>query len=176
MILWKYFATTVANPKYGWEKLSGLSIAATMAQARLFYPLLAMLAVSAFAGLFYGTLSLSGVIQTAIIQFSSYFFSYLAATFCLSGYFLDNDGQNRLGVLLAIAFSFLALVKIAANLTSGFELVLIANLYVVVLVVTGLGYLGVEERKKSFAVAASAICLVLPFAIEMLLKALLPSV
>ena len=174
MELFKYLGFIISSPKYGWEQLGKLSIPTHVVQARLFYPLLAVLAVSAFAGRFDSS-TLTQVIQNAIIQFSAFFFTYLAASFILDSFFKSFD-SSRLNIYLAYNLSFLTIISCLGNLIGGFGLIFLVKFYVIYLIVSGMEYLKVDSSKRmSFGSMAVAILLLLPYCIETLLHTILPN-
>ena len=78
MDIFKNIMLLIVSPRVGWEDINAGGIATSRIMRVAFFPLLALLAISAFMPMLHDhTLTLSKSLMTAIIQFSSFFFQLL---------------------------------------------------------------------------------------------------
>lgn len=109
------------NPVVGWKSLRRAKITAETIQSECFYPLLAILAVSEFAQLFYSSsVTLSEVLIDAVVSFVSFFAGYYCIMLALE-LFLPKEAKVRFNtefgkVFVLTALSTLCLFFIAIEL------------------------------------------------------------
>lgn len=109
------------NPVVGWKSLRRAKITAETMQSECFYPLLAILAVSEFAQLFYSSsVTLSEVLIDAVVSFVSFFAGYYCIMLALE-LFLPKEAKVRFNtefgkVFVLTALSTLCLFFIAIEL------------------------------------------------------------
>lgn len=109
------------NPVVGWKSLRRAKITAETMQSECFYPLIAILAVSEFAQLFYSSsVTLSEVLIDAVVSFVSFFAGYYCIMLALE-LFLPKEAWVRFNtefgkVFVLIALSTLCLFFIAIEL------------------------------------------------------------
>lgn len=167
MSLLKNIAIVIISPKVGWEEINKSGVSTQTALARGFYPLLALLAISAFVPMFYdSTLGLKDGLMQAIIQFSSYFFSYFICSYLVDGFFPElnktHSSNSRLNDYIVYNLIYLVLLAILANLLpSRFPVLSMMVLYVPFMAYKGVDYLGVKQSKIYMFVAAVSVMLVL---------------
>ncbi len=109
------------NPVVGWKSLRRAKISAEVMQSECFYPLLAILAVSEFAQLFYSpSTTLPEVLIDAVISFVSFFAGYYCIMLALE-LLLPKEAKVRFNtefgkVFVLTALSTLCLFFIAIEL------------------------------------------------------------
>lgn len=180
MDIWKNILLLIVSPKVGWEEINVGGIATNRIMRTAFLPLLALLAVTAFVPMFYDkTITLSMSLMMAIIQFSSYFFSYHIVCYLLGGFYPEltktKGSTARLHELILYCLIYLVLLEIIHNvLPIDFTPIFFLMTYLVWIIYRGAQYMGLDKRKETwFIVFASALILLTPVLITKLLSMLI---
>ncbi len=176
MDLLKNIILVIISPRVGWEEINQATIPTGRVLSSAFYPLLALLALSAFVpGLYDSTLTLSMLLMDAIILFAAYFFTYFISSYLLGGFYPElvktKGAHDRLDDYIIYNLIFLVVLRIVHNLLPGdFTPVLFLMLYMPWMAYRGLGNLGIKENKATkFVIIASVLLLLTPFVIEWVL-------
>ena len=176
----KNILVLIASPRVGWEDINACGIATSRVLRVAFYPLLALLAITTFVPMFYDkTITLSMSLMMAIINFSSYFFSYHIVCYLLGGFYPQlvktRGATARLHELVLYSLIYLVLLAIIANvLPINFTPIFFMMTYLVWIVYRGTQYMGLDKpREPRFLIATSALLLLTPFVIQQLLNMLI---
>lgn len=182
MNLYKYILLLIVSPHEGWKDINKYSIPNDVVMRSLFYPCLALLAVTQFIPYYigYNGGELSAVIVAAMIDFVKYFIGFFAISCLLNGFFADMFKSrvqvNKLNNFIAFCLIILAVFNILRNLMPGFPFFDIFPLYIIYVVFRGLGYLTIPEiRAKGFIALASLLLLLIPSGIKFVLNLLIPN-
>ncbi|MBO5540939.1 MAG: hypothetical protein J5980_08355 [Muribaculaceae bacterium] len=180
MDIFKNIMLLIVSPRVGWEDINAGGIATSRIMRVAFFPLLALLAISAFMPMLHDhTLTLSKSLMTAIIQFSSFFFSYYIVCYLLAGFYPElvktNGSTARLHELVLYSLIYLVLLAIITNvLPIDFTPIFFIMTYLVWIIYRGVRYMGLEKpRQTGFLIATSALLLLTPFVIQQLLSMLI---
>ena len=176
----KNILVLIASPRVGWEDINAGGIATSRVLRVAFYPLLALLAITTLVPMFYDkTITLSMSLMMAIINFSSYFFSYHIVCYLLGGFYPQlvktRGATARLHELVLYSLIYLVLLAIIANvLPINFTPIFFMMTYLVWIVYRGTQYMGLDKpREPRFLIATSALLLLTPFVIQQLLNMLI---
>ena len=180
MDIWKNILWLIVSPKVGRDEINVGGIATNRIMRTAFLPLLAILSVTAFVPMVYDkTITLSMSLMMAIIQFSSYFFSYHIVCYLLGGFYPElmktKGSQARLHELILYCLIYLVLLEIIHNvLPIDFTPIFFLMTYLVWIIYRGAQYMGLDKRKEAwFVVFASALILLTPVVITKLLSMLI---
>lgn len=180
MDILKNILVLIASPRVGWEDINVGGIATSRVMRVAFFPLLAVLAITTFVPMAYDkTITVSMSLMMAIINFSSYFFSYYIVCYLLGGFYpqlVKTKGATaRLHELVLYSLIYLVLLAIIANvLPINFTPIFFMMTYLVWIVYRGTHYMGLEKQQESrFLIVASALLLLTPFIIQRLLSMLI---
>ena len=153
----KNIAYVACFPRNGWVEVSRDGVQARQVQARVLYPMMAVVALSAFMALLYNEeATLTGCIQSAIIEFAKYFFTYLLASYVLTGYFpavvKDRQSADRANVVIQYCMAIIIALNIIDNLLPvAFPYLRILYCYIFFVAWKADAYLGIkEEGDKKF--------------------------
>lgn len=170
----------IVSPRVGWEEINVGGIATNRILRVAFFPLLAVLAVTAFVPMVYDkTITLSMSLMMAIIQFSSYFFSYHIVCYLLGGFYPElvktKGATARLHDLVLYSLIYLMLLEIIHNvLPIDFTPIFFLMTYLVWIINRGAHYMGLEKTREIwFIVVSSAMILLTPVVITKLLSMLI---
>lgn len=173
----KNIAYVACFPRNGWVEVSRDGVQARQVQARVLYPMMAVVALSAFVALLYNEeATLTGCIQSAIIEFAKYFFTYLLASYVLTGYFpavvKDRQSADRANVVIQYCMAIIIALNIIDNLLPvAFPYLRILYCYIFFVAWKADAYLGIkEEGDKKFLIVAAALVLVIPIVIGFCLE------
>lgn len=172
----------IVNPSNGWAEIKRFNVPSQLMLSKVFYPLLAIVALTAFIPFFYGhSEGLSYFIQISIISFVKYFFGYLVASYLLGVIFpkisADKEKGNKLHIFLIYNYCILVILGILGNiLPVALTFLDIFPLYIIFVVWKGMEYLDIDENPAKFVVITSAVILLSPFCIKNVLLLLLPSI
>ena len=179
MDIFKNILLLIVSPRVGWEDINAGGIATSRVRRVAFYPLLALLALTTFVPMLYDkTVTVSMSLMMAIINFSSYFFSYFIVSYLLSGFYPElvktRGATARLHELVLYSLIYLVLLAIIANvLPINFTPIFFMMSYMVWIVYRGTHYMGLEKsRQTRFLIATSALLLLTPALISWLLSML----
>ena len=180
MDILKNILVLIASPRVGWEDINVGGIATSRVMRVAFFPLLAVLAITTFVPMAYDkTITVSMSLMMAIINFSSYFFSYYIVCYLLGGFYpqlVKTKGATaRLHELVLYSLIYLVLLAIIANvLPINFTPIFFMMTYLVWIVYRGTHYMGLEKQQEPrFLIVASALLLLTPFIIQRLLSMLI---
>ncbi len=88
MDLFKNIVMVILSPGEGWADVNTKGIPTSRVLSGAFYPLLAVMAITAFVPMVYDhTITLERSLMQAIVLFSSYFITYFASNFLLAGFY-----------------------------------------------------------------------------------------
>lgn len=182
MNLLKYITLLLVSPSEGWKDISKYAIPNNLLLSKLYYPSLALLALSSFIPFCFGyeSAELQSVIISAMIDFVKYFISFFAISYLLSGVFAvifkSKNELNKLNNFIIFNLTILVIFNILRNLMPGFPFFDIFPFYIIYVAYRGLDYLSVpEERVKGFVAMASVLFLVIPCGIRFVLELLIPN-
>lgn len=160
-------------PGVGWEDIEKQGYSTQKILAGLFYPLLAIYAVSYFIRLF--TLpdsSLTSCLTQGIIGYVAYFSTYYLVAIILSSTFTEvgqtKFALERLNVFVLFSLTFLVMLETLYNLLPyEFTPLKFLRLYLVVIVIRGCDFLGIfPHRKPLFITLATVMMIVMPLVIQ----------
>lgn len=169
------------NPVQGWKTLRRSKINIEALQSGCFYPLLALLALSNFADLFYSVnTSLSQIITQAVVSFVAFFFGFFCVQMILNWtlpkdlaiYLEEKFGKE----FLMIALSTLALFAIIRNIVPMLWPILIfLPIWTLYLMYKGIRFFKMPSNEEmKFFVLSGASVIAVPLIIEWSLNAILP--
>lgn len=178
----KYITLLIISPKEGWKDIGKFSVPNNLLLAKLFYPCLAVLALSAFVPFIFGAAgaTMQNAVMDAMLDFVKYFIAFFVLSYILSGVFSDifkqKAEQNKLNNFIAFCLTILAIFNILRNFMPGFPFFEIFPLYIIYVALKGVIYVDVpEHRVKAFVSAASALLLLVPGALKFVLSFLIPN-
>ncbi len=169
MNLFKNILLIIISPKVGWDAVNQAGIESSKLLARVFFPVLAVLAISAFVPRIYdSTLEVSSLFTSAVLQCAAYFFVYYITSYLLGGFYPEVTktaaGQSRLNSFIIHILTYLMLLNIVSNVMPiDFTPVLFLMVYAIWLATQGSDFLGVKpEKKVKFVIITSALMLIAP--------------
>lgn len=164
-------------PRNGWRGVEHDNIQWQEVRSKVLYPMMAVLSLSAFMTLVYEQeATLTGCIQYAIIDFAKYFFTFLVASYVLTGFFpmivKGKHTANKVNVVIQYCMAIVIALNIIDNLLPiPFPYLKILYLYVFFVAWKAGDYLEIqEESNKKFLIIAAVMILLLPLAISFLLE------
>ncbi len=156
-------------PGEGWKDINMAGIPTAKVLSQAFFPLLIVLAISAFMPIVYGEpTSIGKLALSAIVIASSFFFTYYITNYLLGGFFPElvktKAGQGRMNDLILYSLIFYVLLFIIRHmLPIDFTPVKFLMAYVAYIVHKDIPYLGIEEKKvPKFEIIASLLMMLLP--------------
>lgn len=169
------------GPIYGWRKLKRAKISTERFAAGCFYPLLAVAAVTEFAGMFYeANKTFPEMLVESVKTFITYFLGYYIALLC-STTFIPKSCREKMHTEFAHTFIMLAtstllLFRILLNLFPMVDSVLVfLPIWTIYLIVRGARILRVpKDRESSMAGLISLYTIAAPFFCGWLLSEILP--
>ena len=98
MNFWKNIFLLFVAPQLGWQEIGKYNVPKDALLSKMFFPMLAVLALSNVASFFYlsGT-SISSFLQKVIVDVGVYFFGYMLSTYLLvmiNSKHIDNDKKK----------------------------------------------------------------------------------
>lgn len=165
----------ILSPADAWDNIKKYSVPTNLMLAKVLYPMLAVVAITAFAELYYREeATLAYCIQKAIIDFAKFFFAYHISSYILTGFFPaivnDKDSANRVNTAIVYNFAILILLNIVNNLLpTPWLFINIFYLYVFVTSHKAADYIGVKSNSM-FLYVMAAFSIILPFFIGYLLN------
>lgn len=173
MYLIKNIILVIISPKVGWDSVNQSGIPSSTLLARVFFPLLGLLALSAFVPRVYdSTLEWTTLVTSAILQCAAFFFNYYISSYLLSGFYPEitktQAGMSRLNSYIIHILSYLILLNLISNVMPiDFTPVLFLMVYVLWIATQGTEYLGIKpEKKTKFVLLASVFMLLAPIFIN----------
>lgn len=177
----RLFLKVMISPVDGWKKLKRAAPSPeTMAQG-CYYPVLAVLAVSCFATMFYvSNIRLQTLVVEALIGFISYFLGYFTVIMVLRT-MLPSDcrpcfdapfGKN----FVMVAMTSIALVSILIQLLPFLQPVLVfLPMYTVFIVVKGVRFLRAPKRRETLLmVSVSMLTIGMPLLLQWFFDMMMP--
>jgi len=176
------FLYLLGAPITGWKKLKKAGYVPEYYARNLFYPLLALMAVSQFVPALYGDMdSLSATLQDAISVFVAGFASYYAVV-ALGRSFLPSKARMKIEepfgrVYVMTCLGALTFAYTVFSVIPGIVMLfIVAPIYVEYLIVKGIRFLRVPAyEENTSAVILTLLIMVIPTAIYFFLKFLMPS-
>lgn len=173
----------ITNPEKTWVGLSSSDVTPTKFMRDYFYPLLAIISLSVFVGMFrVNSLDLQHCIKLFSVVLVQYFVGFRLAVFLydelLATLFEERRGQAS--SILFIGYNFLVLMAI--HLVKGFlpaiSIFDILPLYVIVVIWYGIKYyINKKERSGAlFCSLASLIVLGVPWMVGLVMRLFLPGI
>lgn len=93
--IFKLLLIMLSNPTEGWKKVRREKVTVESAQMNCFYPLLALMAISHFASMFYNSrLLVSEILVEAVTSFVGYFAGYFLIIILLKALLPSNAGKS----------------------------------------------------------------------------------
>ena len=169
------------SPVEGWKGLRRSSKNVESLQSGLFYPLLALLAISKFADFFYSVnVSLSQLVTEAVVAFVAFFFSYFSVHMVLS-WILPKDMTQKFDCafgkeFILIALSTLVVFSIVTNLLPMlWPLLIFLPIWTLYIMFKGIRFFKFQiNQDLKFFVLASGTMIGMPLLIEWILNTILP--
>lgn len=175
----------IGSPQAEWSRIFGNSSSGTL-EMNMYYPLVGILAVSAFMSLVYDPLcTLHSAIIDAVVLFVSFFLGYVVVSFLISMLLpkiqqpgkVVSDGRVRTFVMYNM--SVMVLIEIVKNFlpVSDMPLMYLFLLYILYLISKGSKYFFIEqERTVLFVVGAFCLIVSMPALFSFVLRIFIPSV
>lgn len=183
MNYFKNASYVVCFPRNGWKAVGHSSVQWRDVQSRVLYPMLAVLALSAFMSLAYDArATLVGCIMAAVIDFAKYFFAFFIASYVATGYFpavvKSKQMANRVNVVILYCMAMMVALNIIDNLLpASFPYLKILYFYVFFMAWKADNYLEIaDDGNKKILIVIAAMVLVLPLAIGYLLGLIMNSI
>ncbi len=173
MSLYKNIILVIISPRVGWDAVNQAGVDSNKLLAKVFFPMLAILAVSAFIPRIYDTtLETTTLFTSVVLQCAAFFFDYYIASYLLGGFYPEVTktaaGQSRLNSYIIHILTYLMLLNIVSNVMPiDFTPVLFLMVYAIWIAYQGTDFLGVKtEKKPKFVLIASALMLIAPIFIN----------
>lgn len=177
----KLITLLIISPNEGWKDINKFTIPNKLLLAKLFYPSLALLAMSVFVPFIFGYISMNlhDVVISAMLNFIKYFISLFIIFYIISGIYIDKFKQknesNKLNNFIALILTILVFFNILRNLMPGFPFFEIFPFYVIFVIYKGLFYLEIQRNEEvKFVVIMSTLVLLVPAGIKFVLELLIP--
>lgn len=175
------FLVLIISPKVGWQYIDDKCNSSQRVLGSLFFPLLAILALSAFVPMIYDSAShtLSSSLMDAIIAFSKYMLTYYLCLYLLSGFYpqftRSSLAMSKLSNFLIYNISFLVLLSILLNVLNGeFSPLHFLVLYMPYMAYRGVEFLCIDSNKSiKFVIISSIMMIAFPLIIGWILNSLI---
>lgn len=169
------------DPVEGWKRLRRSRISCEKIQSGCFYPLLALLAISQAADLFYSVnVDLSELVTNAVVAFVSYFFGFFCVRMLLN-LVLPKDMAEKFDTeygknYILMAMSSLALFSIFTELLPMLWPILIFfPIWTLYVMFKGCRFFKFRQNEEmKFYIWASASTIGLPLVIDRILNTIMP--
>ncbi len=171
----------IVSPKATWGTLMNGASSSVFEKA-MYYPLLAILAITAFVKMLYdNSLTLSMAVMDAINSYISYFLGYIICAFIVSlslPKIQEADkrvSDGRVKVFVMYNMSFLVILDIVQNfLPADFIFLHVFPLYLLVLISSGMSFFHIDKSKNAiFVLGVFLLVVLMPVVINMLLSKML---
>lgn len=177
---WRFLYLLV-SPVNGWKRIKNARYTPQFLAGHLFFPLLALMTLCRFAGMFYNSdETLSRTLQMAVCLFVAGFAGYYAVV-ALGRTFLPPEAQQKIDtnfgrVYVMVNLSVLALAMTIFELVPGIGvLFLVVPIYAAYLMVKGVKLLRIpDSEQKPAAVLLTLLLLAVPSLIYMVLEWMMP--
>lgn len=177
----RHFLVLIISPKVGWQYIDDKCNSSQRVLGGLFFPLLAILAISSFVPMIYDSAShtLSSSLMDAIIAFSKYMLTYYLCVYLLSGFYpqftRSSLAMSKLSNFLIYNISFLIVLSILINVLNGeFSPLYFLVLYMPYMAYRGVDFLCVDNDKAiKFIIISSIMMISFPLIIGWILSSLI---
>lgn len=173
----------LASPKVGWEEIGKYSIPNNLLLSKMFYPCLAILAISKFIPVFLGyiDMDIKFFVINGLIDFVKYFVSFFVLSLIATSLFkftTETEAEtNKLNNYVVFNLTILIIINFFKNLVPGFPIFDLFPLYIVFVAYCGKSYLQIPINcLKTFVITMSIFLIFIPIGIEYILKFMLPNV
>jgi hypothetical protein len=180
MSFFKNTILLIVSPTEGWQKQKRFNVPTRIILSHLFYPLLAILAISVFSQYFlFHTQTLSKIIQNSILDIAKYIFTYFITSYLVTGFFpftnRDKATISRFNVFLIYNISILIILNILRNILPEFPFFEIIPLYIAFVIYKGCIYIDAPKQSViRFTTVTSLLLLGLPWGIKLIFSLLIP--
>lgn len=171
----------ILSPVEGWKELKRSRISPDKFAQGCYYPLLAIMATSVFAMLFYiSNTPIQTLLVEAIISFISFFLGYFTVGVALRmltpQYYAKAFATDFGNCFVMASMSTLAIVQTLINLLPFIQPVLVfLPLYTIYLIVKGIRFLRIERKHEGAAIAAVSILSIgVPLLLQWIFSMMLP--
>ena len=172
------FIVLLISPKVGWQYIDDKCHSAQRVLSSLFFPLLAILAISTFVPIIYDSASntISSSLMKAIVDFSKYMLTYYLCVYLLSGFYpqftRSSLAMSKLSNYVIYNLSFLIMLSILINvLNAEFSPLYFLELYMPYM---GVDFMCVDSNKSvKFVVISSIMMIAFPAIIGWILGSLI---
>ena len=177
----KKLLVVIIKPKLGWQYIDDSGNSTQRVLSSVFFPLLAILAVSCFIPMIYDstTHTLSSSLMDAIVSFSGYMLTYFLCSYLLSGFYPEFSRSQiafaKLNNYLIYNLSFMIILSVLMNvLNAEFSVLYFMFLYMPYIAFKRLEFLGLKRNKNTkFFIISTLMMMTLPFIIGIILKSLI---
>ena len=151
---WRLLFSVIMNPVEGWKRLKRAKLSSDLFAQSCFYPILAILAISHFSGLFYENSPLQNLVVGAFILFLAYFLGFYTVVL-FSKLVLPRDCRNIFDTpfgknFILVALSTLAMIQILIELVPFLQpLFVFFPLYTIYIIVKGVRFLRSPENRST---------------------------
>lgn len=172
----------LVSPNVGWAGFDKYSIPNNLLLSKLFYPCLAILAISKFIPFICGymEMELRVMIVSAMIDFIKYFVAFFMISFLITGLFKftteSENTTNRLNNYIVLNLSILVIINILKNLVPGFPIFDLLPVYVAYVAYCGRNYMEIpSDKEKSFITSMAIFLLGVPLCLKYVFELMLPN-
>lgn len=159
----KYIFFLIVSPTLGWKEIKKFKVPKEILLGKVYYPMMAILAITAFISYFYeGQLTLIDFLQKIISQVGIYFFGYMISSYILCSVLpsISNtkDGANKIHVFVIYIYTILMIISIVRNCIPSAAMVSILEfipLYIVFVIWKGTKYFNAEEQDSKLFILLS---------------------
>ncbi len=172
----------LANPIEGWKEVRRKRLSVEYAQKNCFYPLIAIMALSHFAALFYSSrITVSELVIEAVTSFVGYFAGYFCIIILLK-LFLPRDAEKRVDTTFGKVFVILNLSSLCLFFTAMellpmlWPVLIFLPLWTVYVIYSGTRFFRFPENKTILCVGLMCLLIVgIPSLLEWGLYEILPT-
>ncbi len=167
MSVLKNIIQVIVSPRDGWESINISDTRTEDLISKVFYPMLAVLAVSEFAPVLYDhTLTISTLLVNALATFAAYFFTFFINVQVMSLAFPEaartRVAVDRLTDFTIYSLILLIIIEIISNLlpTDFMPITALAFLYMPLVIYRGMMYLDIKGVHSLWATVLATLLLV----------------
>lgn len=177
----KNISLLIASPAMAWEEIGKYSLPRQSLLQRVFYPLIAVIAIASFVHLFYdNTAGVADGLRHAIVNVSVVFFGYMLCAYLLPLFFPSTakakGGADKLHTVAIYCYVILGAFVLLSIFLPWYNIIFnFAPFYLVYSLSQGVKYIDGELSNGDLAATAKAsLAVLLPFyAIKVLLSLVL---
>lgn len=157
----------ILSPGNGWIDISAEGRDPRRVATRGFYPLVAVVALSALARWWYGDMEMFTAVVSVLVTFVKYFVTYFIAAFIFPLYsnaIIEGEyNETRTSTFILYTLGLLALINLLRNLLPiDVGIVSFLPFYVLLIMWKGKRYMAVKGGKTLRFIALSVACIMLP--------------